>query len=76
MIGLSGTGVMRRSRAENNEHPADLSKSAKASDNPTEPKFKFFHIQQRATVALIASLIIPTDKDPGANEAGQEWFTT
>ncbi|HEX3036474.1 MAG TPA: gluconate 2-dehydrogenase subunit 3 family protein [Thermodesulfobacteriota bacterium] len=44
-------------------------KIPKVTSESDKTQFKFFNKHQGATVAAIATIIIPTDHDPGANEA-------
>ncbi len=74
VLGLSGTGILKRSRGKDQEPATNVVKAEEAAHSTSERKFKFFDSHQGATVALIASLIIPTDKDPGADEAGVVYY--
>jgi len=68
-------GIFRKSRGEAKELKlSSTATSSKANTRSSQSNFKFFSPHQGATVALIASLIIPTDKDPGANEAGVVYY--
>lgn len=72
LLGLRGLNSIRAK--ESGESFLSKIENSRVTNKFGKNKFKYFNKHQGATVVALASLIIPTDQDPGSNEAGVVFY--